>query len=156
MRNRRQDRREERREDRKLGTRRSNATRYQMRQKMVSIGQDFWIENDQGQKVFKEDTDGVGKEVDLCDPFFFKSMQPVVGHLTSGPSGQFAFDIKRDACHLFQALFHKTKEISKHCLWIRLERLDPQLSFAQRIFSSCPGDCFQFPQKKGVSPTIFG
>jgi uncharacterized protein YxjI len=26
-----------------------------MRQKMVSIGQDFWIENDQGQKVFKVD-----------------------------------------------------------------------------------------------------
>jgi len=28
---------------------------YQMRQKMVSIGDDFWIENDHGQKVFKVD-----------------------------------------------------------------------------------------------------
>ena len=28
---------------------------YQMRQKMVSIGDDFWIENDQGQKVYKVD-----------------------------------------------------------------------------------------------------
>ena len=31
--------------------RRGGGTRYQMRQKLVSIGQDFWIENDQGQKV---------------------------------------------------------------------------------------------------------
>ncbi len=29
--------------------------RYQMRQKMVSIGDDFWIENGQGQKAFKVD-----------------------------------------------------------------------------------------------------
>ena len=28
---------------------------YQMRQKMISIGDDFWIENDHGQKVFKVD-----------------------------------------------------------------------------------------------------
>ena len=68
MRNRRQDRREERREDRKLGTRRSNATRYQMRQKMVSIGQDFWIENDQGQKVFKVD----GKALRVRDTLKFE------------------------------------------------------------------------------------
>jgi uncharacterized protein YxjI len=52
---RRQERREERQEDRQLGTRRGGGTRYQMRQKMVSIGQDFWIENEQGQKVFKVD-----------------------------------------------------------------------------------------------------
>jgi len=38
-----------------LGTRRGGGTHYKMRQKMVSIGQDFWIENDQGQKVFKVD-----------------------------------------------------------------------------------------------------
>jgi uncharacterized protein YxjI len=29
--------------------------RYQMRQKMVAIGDDFWIENAQGQKTFKVD-----------------------------------------------------------------------------------------------------
>ena len=28
---------------------------YQMRQKMISIGDDFWIENDRGEKVFKVD-----------------------------------------------------------------------------------------------------
>jgi uncharacterized protein YxjI len=50
-----QERREERREDRQLGTRRGGGNRYQMRQKMVAIGDDFWIENDQGQKVFKVD-----------------------------------------------------------------------------------------------------
>ena len=54
-RRRRQERREERQEDRQLGSRRGGGTRYKMRQKMVSIGQDFWIENDQGQKVFKVD-----------------------------------------------------------------------------------------------------
>ena len=54
-RRRRQERREERKEDRQLGTRRGGGTRYQMRQKMVSIGQDFWIENDHGVKDFKVD-----------------------------------------------------------------------------------------------------
>jgi uncharacterized protein YxjI len=54
-RRRRQERREERKEDRQLGTRRGGGTHSRMRQKMVSIGQDFWIENDQGQKVFKVD-----------------------------------------------------------------------------------------------------
>ena len=48
-------RREERREDRQLGRPGGGGTRYQMRQKMVSIGDDFWIENEQGQKVFKVD-----------------------------------------------------------------------------------------------------
>jgi uncharacterized protein YxjI len=55
VRRRREERREERQEDRSLGTHRGGGTRYQMRQKMVSIGQDYWIENDQGQKVFKVD-----------------------------------------------------------------------------------------------------
>jgi uncharacterized protein YxjI len=54
-RGRRAGRREERQEDRQLGTRRGAGNRYQMRQKMVSIGDDFWIENEQGQKVFKVD-----------------------------------------------------------------------------------------------------
>jgi uncharacterized protein YxjI len=46
-------RREERREER--GGQSSGMVHYQMRQKMVAIGDDFWIENDQGQKVFKVD-----------------------------------------------------------------------------------------------------
>lgn len=50
------ERREERREDRgpDIGGG-SGKNRYQMREKMVSIGDDFWIENEQGQKVFKVD-----------------------------------------------------------------------------------------------------
>jgi len=51
---RRRERREDRREDRGPGGS-GGSNRYQMRQKMVSIGDDFWIENDRGQKVFKVD-----------------------------------------------------------------------------------------------------
>ncbi len=45
------ERREERREERKG----AGANRYQMREKLASIGDDFWIEDAQGQKVFKVD-----------------------------------------------------------------------------------------------------
>ncbi len=55
MRDRRQDRREERQDDRQLGRPGGGGIHYQMRQKMVSIGDDYWIENDQGQRVFKVD-----------------------------------------------------------------------------------------------------
>jgi uncharacterized protein YxjI len=46
------DRRQDRREERRGGT---GATHYRMRQKLVSIGDDYWIENDQGERVFKVD-----------------------------------------------------------------------------------------------------
>jgi uncharacterized protein YxjI len=46
-------RRQERKEDRSGGG--SGKNRYQMREKLVSIGDDFWIENAQGQKTFKVD-----------------------------------------------------------------------------------------------------
>jgi hypothetical protein len=49
-RNRRQERREERREARGGGP---EVTRYQMRQRMLSIGDDYVIENDRGERVFK-------------------------------------------------------------------------------------------------------
>jgi uncharacterized protein YxjI len=48
-------RREERHEERETFGRGGSANLYQMRQKMVAIGDDFWIENEQGQKVFKVD-----------------------------------------------------------------------------------------------------
>jgi uncharacterized protein YxjI len=51
-------RREERRDDRQMGRPGpggGGSNHYQMRQKMVAIGDDFWIENDKGQKVFKVD-----------------------------------------------------------------------------------------------------
>jgi uncharacterized protein YxjI len=52
-RNRREERREERQDDRGPGG--GGDKRYQMVQKMVSIGDDFWIENGRGEKVFKVD-----------------------------------------------------------------------------------------------------
>ena len=55
MRGRREERREERRDDRQLGRPGGGGNHYQMRQKMVSIGDDYWIENEQGQRVFKVD-----------------------------------------------------------------------------------------------------
>ena len=55
MRGRREERREERRDDRQLGRPGGGGNRYQMQQKMVAIGDDFWIENEQGQRVFKVD-----------------------------------------------------------------------------------------------------
>jgi uncharacterized protein YxjI len=48
-------RRQERREERETFGRGGTATRYQMRQKMLSIGDDYWIETDAGQRVFKVD-----------------------------------------------------------------------------------------------------
>jgi len=56
------ERREERRDDRQdnrggplAGGPGGGENRYQMVQKMVSIGDDFWIENGRGEKVFKVD-----------------------------------------------------------------------------------------------------
>ena len=46
------DRRQERREERRGDT---GVAHYRMRQKLVSIGDDYWIENDQGERVFKVD-----------------------------------------------------------------------------------------------------
>jgi uncharacterized protein YxjI len=52
----RRDNRQERRDDRGPGGGAGGGkTHYQMRQKMVSIGDDFWIENDRGEKVYKVD-----------------------------------------------------------------------------------------------------
>ena len=48
-------RREERREERQRFGRGGDAVRYQMREKMVSIGDDYWIENDRGERAFKVD-----------------------------------------------------------------------------------------------------
>jgi uncharacterized protein YxjI len=50
----RRDDRQERRADRGPGGG-AGQTHYQMKQKMVSIGDDFWIENDRGEKVYKVD-----------------------------------------------------------------------------------------------------
>jgi len=56
-------RREERREERQEFGRGSTATRYQMRQKILSIGDDYWIEDAEGQRVYRVD----GKALRLRD-----------------------------------------------------------------------------------------
>ncbi len=71
MRNRRQDRREDRKAERTTFGRRGSATRYKMRQKIFALGQDFFIENEQGQKVFKVD----GKVLRVRDTLYFKDLQ---------------------------------------------------------------------------------
>ena len=46
------------------------STRYKIRQKMLSIGDDFWIENQEGERVFKVD----GKALRLRKTLFFEDM----------------------------------------------------------------------------------
>jgi uncharacterized protein YxjI len=45
-------------------------TRYKIRQKMLSIGDDFWIENQEGQRMFKVD----GKALRLRKTLIFEDM----------------------------------------------------------------------------------
>ena len=47
------DRREARRDERQTFGRRGDATRYQMREKLLSIGDDSWIEDESGRRAFK-------------------------------------------------------------------------------------------------------
>jgi uncharacterized protein YxjI len=49
------DRRAQRREERREFGQGGSATRFRMRQKLVSIGDDFWIEDDAGAHVFRVD-----------------------------------------------------------------------------------------------------
>ena len=65
---RRQERREDRREDRGPGGHSGGDHRYQMRQKIASIGDDFWIENGSGQKVYKIN----GKALRVRDTLIFE------------------------------------------------------------------------------------
>jgi uncharacterized protein YxjI len=60
------ERRRERREDRED----RGATRYQMRQRMISIGDDYVIENDRGERVFKLD----GKALRIRKTILFEDM----------------------------------------------------------------------------------
>jgi len=64
-------RRELRKEERETFGRKGTATRYQMRQKLVAFGDDFYIENEARQKVFKVD----GKVLRVRDTLKFKDMQ---------------------------------------------------------------------------------
>jgi len=64
-------RRADRREERATFGRRGTATRYQMREKLVAFGDDYYIQNEAGQKVFKVD----GKVLRVRDTLKFKDMR---------------------------------------------------------------------------------
>ena len=59
-------RREERREERRGGG--EQQVHYQMRQRLMSIGDDFWIESDRGERVYKVD----GKALRLRKTLIFE------------------------------------------------------------------------------------
>ncbi|MEX0269653.1 LURP-one-related/scramblase family protein [Leptolyngbyaceae cyanobacterium UHCC 1019] len=65
------ERRDQRREEREVFGIRGTATRYRMRQSLISIGDDFWIENERGERTFKVD----GKMLRVRDTLYFEDMQ---------------------------------------------------------------------------------
>ena len=65
------DRREHRRQEREAFGPRGNAVHYQMRQKLVSIGDDYWIEDDAGERAFRVD----GKAMRLRDTLDLEDAQ---------------------------------------------------------------------------------
>mgnify|MGYP002777142611 CR=1 FL=1 len=67
---RREDRSEERQQDRSFGRRNSGNTRYKMRERLVSIGDDFFIENEAGDRVFKVD----GKALRVRETLIFEDL----------------------------------------------------------------------------------
>jgi uncharacterized protein YxjI len=64
-------RREERREERQTFGRGGDATHYKMRQKLVAIGDDFYIEDDRGRRAFKVD----GKALRVRKTLVFEDME---------------------------------------------------------------------------------
>ncbi len=67
----REDRREERQQDRSFGKRNSGNTIYKMREKMISIGDDFFIENSEGDRVFKVN----GKALRVRETLIFEDLR---------------------------------------------------------------------------------
>jgi len=63
-------RRERRKEEKATFGRKGTATRYQMRQKLIAFGDDFYIQNEAGQKIYKVD----GKVLRVRDTLKFKDL----------------------------------------------------------------------------------
>jgi len=63
-------RREQRQEDRQQFGRGGSATQYKMREKLISFGDDFWIEDAQGQRKFKVN----GKMLRIRDTLIFEDL----------------------------------------------------------------------------------
>ena len=67
----RRERREERQQDRSFGRRKSGNTIYKMRERMVSIGDDFFIEDQDDNRVFKVN----GKALRVRETLIFEDLQ---------------------------------------------------------------------------------
>jgi len=67
----REERREERQQDRSFGRHNSGNTRYKMRERMVSLGDDFFIEDEAGDRVFKVN----GKALRVRQTLAFEDLQ---------------------------------------------------------------------------------
>jgi uncharacterized protein YxjI len=63
----------------------SAGTRYQMREKLFAIGDDYWVETEGGERAFKVD----GKALRARETFILKS-----------PSGEDLFKIQKKALHI--------------------------------------------------------
>jgi uncharacterized protein YxjI len=63
----------------------SGGTRYQMREKLFAIGDDYWVETDRGERVFKVD----GKALRARETFILES-----------PSGDELFKIQKKVLHI--------------------------------------------------------
>jgi uncharacterized protein YxjI len=66
-----------------------DGTKYQMRQKMMSIGDDYWIENDQGQRAFKVN----GKALRIRRTFILET-----------PSGEELYKIQERKLHIHDTM----------------------------------------------------
>jgi uncharacterized protein YxjI len=62
-----------------------DGTRYRMREKMFAIGEDFWIENEAGEKAFKVD----GKALRMRDTLILQD-----------PSGADLFKVQKKTLHV--------------------------------------------------------
>jgi len=67
----RQERREERQQDRSFGHRNSGNTKYKMRERLISIDDDFFIENEDGDRVFRVN----GKALRVRQTLAFEDLQ---------------------------------------------------------------------------------
>src|ERR1700756_4695241 len=63
----------------------SPGSRYQMRQKFLAVGDDFWIDNDQGEHAFKVN----GKALRVRDTFILER-----------PSGEELYKIQKKMMHV--------------------------------------------------------
>lgn len=72
---------------------RDHGTRYQMREKLLAIGDDFWIENEAGERVYKVD----GKALRVRSTFILQD-----------PSGHDLYKIQHKELHI-----HDTMEVER-------------------------------------------